>query len=76
MEHIKLTIEQQQHMRGSEDHVEFKKGDEITIMENRVWYNGSMMQPYFSELLMDLVEYESDKGWDCLCEVPIPYNNV
>lgn len=52
----------------------FKVGDEITIMENRVYYNGGMVQPRFVNLLMDLVEYESNEGWNYLKEIPIPYN--
>lgn len=36
MKHIKLTIEQLQHMRESEDHVEFKKGE-----HGNVSYNGA-----------------------------------
>ena len=55
---------------------EFKVGDEITIMEERVWFNGGFVTPKYRELLMDLVEYESNEGWNYLREVPIPYNKL
>lgn len=54
----------------------FKAGDEITIMEGRVWYNNGLVQPSYAELMMDLVEYESNEGWNYLLEIPIPYNKV
>lgn len=54
----------------------FKEGDEVTIMEGRVWYNNGMVQPTYRDLLMDLVEYESINGWNYLREIPIPYNKV
>lgn len=54
----------------------FKAGDEVTIMEGRVWYNNGMVQPTYRDLLMDLVEYESINGWKYLREIPIPYNKV
>lgn len=54
----------------------FKVGDEVTIYEGRVWFNGGMLQPTYRDLLMDLVEYESNEGWNYLREVPIPYNKV
>lgn len=54
----------------------FKVGDEITIMEGRVWFNNGMVQPVYRDLLMDLVEYESNEGWNCLREVPIPYSEL
>lgn len=54
----------------------FPKGGEVTIMENRVWYNNGMIQNAYAELLMDLVEYESINGWNYLREVPIPYNKA
>ena len=31
----------------------FPKGGEVTIMENRVWYNNGMIQNSYAELLMD-----------------------
>ena len=54
----------------------FKVGDEITIMEGHVWFNNGMVQPVYRDLLMDLVEYESNEGWNYLREVPIPYNKA
>lgn len=54
----------------------FKAGDEITIMEDRVWYNGGMVEPAYANLLMDLVEYESNEGWNYLREIPIPFNKA
>ena len=54
----------------------FKVGDEITIMGGRVWFNNGMVQPVYRDLLMDLVEYESNEGWNYLREVPIPYNKA
>ena len=54
----------------------FLVGDEITIMEGRVWYNNGMVQPIYVDLLMDLVEYESNEGWNYLREIPIPYNKA
>ena len=53
-----------------------KVGDEVTIMEGRVWFNNGMVQPVYRDLLMDLVEYESNEGWNYLREVPIPYNKA
>ena len=54
----------------------FKVGDEITIMEGRLWFNNGMVQPVYRDLLMDLVEYESNEGWNYLREIPIPYNKA
>lgn len=54
----------------------FKAGNEITIMEGRVWFNGGMVDRVHADLLSDLVEYESNEGWNYLREVPIPYNKV
>lgn len=55
----------------------FKKGDEITILENHVYYNGGMTQPYYSDLLMDLIEFETnERNGEYLKEIPIPYNKA
>ena len=54
----------------------FNVGDDITIMEGRVWFNNGMVQPVYRDLLMDLVEYESNEGWNYLREIPIPYNKA
>lgn len=54
----------------------FKVGDEVTIMEGRVWFNNGLVQRTYADLLMDLVEYESNKGWNYLREIPIPYNKA
>ena len=54
----------------------FKVGDEITIMEGRVWFNNGMVQPVYRDLLMDLVEYESNEGRNYLSEIPIQYNKA
>lgn len=53
-----------------------KAGDEITIMEGRVWFNSGMVSPTYRDLFMDLVEYESNEGWNYLREIPIPYNKI
>lgn len=53
-----------------------KVGDEITVMESRVYYNGGMVKPAYRDLLLDLVEYELNEGFIYLREIPIPYNKV
>lgn len=54
----------------------FRAGDEITVMGERVFYNGGMVEPSFYNLLLDIVEKEMKNGWDYLREVPIPYNKL
>ena len=54
----------------------FKAGDEVTIMEGRVWFNNGMVQKVYADLLMDLVEYESNEGWDYLREVVPTFNEI
>lgn len=53
-----------------------KVNDEVTVMEDKVFYNGGMVQPNYRDLLLDLIEYESNEGWNYLREIPIPYNKV
>lgn len=53
-----------------------KVNDEVTVMEDKVFYNGGMVQPNYRGLLLDLIEYESNEGWNYLREIPIPYNKV
>lgn len=51
-------------------------GSEITLVGNRLFYNGGMVEPVFYNLLMDLIEYENVKGHKYLKEIPIPFNKI
>lgn len=54
----------------------FPVGSEITVMNDRIFYNGGMIQPSFYDLFADLIEYETIKGFKYLREIPIPYNKI
>ena len=54
----------------------FPIGAEITIMGNRIYYNGGQIQPQFYDLFYDLIEYETNEGFNYLREIPIPYNKI
>ena len=54
----------------------FRVNDEITILDNRIYFNGGMVMPTYHSLLRELVEYELETGFKYLREVPIPYNKV
>lgn len=52
-----------------------KPGDEITIMNGRIQFNGGMVMPAFYDLLMGLIKRcETDRDFDAIRRVPIPYN--
>ena len=54
----------------------FLAGSEITIMGNRIYYNGGMIQPAYYDLFYDLIEYETNEGFNYLREIPIPINKI
>lgn len=51
-------------------------GSEITILNDRIYFNGGMISPAYYGLLYDLVEYEINEGFNYLREVAIPYNKI
>ena len=52
-----------------------KPGDEITIINGRVYFNGGMVMPAFYDFLMGLIKRcETDPNFTALRRVPIPYN--
>lgn len=51
-------------------------GAEITIMNDKIFYNGGVVEPAYYNLLADLVEYEMNEGFNYLREIPIPYNKA
>lgn len=55
---------------------EIPAGSEITILNDVVYFNGGMVQPYFRNLFLDLLEFEMVKGFNYLREIPIPYNKL
>lgn len=54
----------------------FLAGSEITVMGNRIYYNGGMIQPTYYDLFYDLIEYETNEGFNYLREIPIPVNKI
>ena len=54
----------------------FAVGSEITVLNDRIYFNGGQIQPAFYDLFYDLIEYETIKGFNYLREVPIPYNKL
>ena len=55
---------------------EFPIGAEITVLGNRLYYNGGMLHTQYYSLILDLLEYEAIKGPQYLREIPIPYNKL
>ena len=54
----------------------FLAGSEITVMGNRIYYNGGMIQPTYYDIFYDLIEYETNEGFNYLREIPIPVNKI
>lgn len=54
----------------------FPIGAEITVMNDRIFYNGGMIQPSYYDLFYDLIEYETNEGFKYLKEIPIPFNKI
>lgn len=54
----------------------FPVGGEITVLNDKIYYNGGMVTPLYYSILHDLLEYEFNEGFKYLKEVPIPYNKV
>lgn len=55
---------------------EFPIGATITYMNGRIFYNDGLIQPAFYDLFADLIEYETNEGFNYLREIPIPYNKL
>ena len=54
----------------------FPVGATITVMNGRIFYNDGMIQPHFYDLFYDLLEYETNEGFNYLREIVIPYNKL
>lgn len=54
----------------------FRVNDEITILDGRIYFNGGMVMPTYYNLLSELIEYETNEGFNYLRQVPIPYNKI
>lgn len=53
------------------------EGSELTIMENRIYFEGGMITPAYYYLMLQLIkDYDEGKEPKYLKEVPIPYNKV
>lgn len=50
-------------------------GNELTVLNNTIFYNGGMIEPGFYEEFKELIIKEMKKPY-FLKEVPIPYNKV
>lgn len=55
---------------------QIKKGSEITIMNDTIYFNGGMVDSMFYDIFRDLIEQETKNGFHFLKEVTIPYNKV
>ena len=53
-----------------------KKGSEITVMNDTIYFNDGMVDTMFYDIFRDLIEMELKEGFNYLKEVPIPYNKV
>lgn len=53
-----------------------KPGDEITVMNDRLFFNGGMVELQYYNLFMELIYNEIKNGFNYLKEVPILYNKV
>ena len=53
-----------------------KKGAELTIMKDTIYFNGGMVDRMFYDIFRDLIDQELKNGFHFLKEVPIPYNKV
>lgn len=53
-----------------------KKGSELTIMNDTIYFNGGMVDNMFYDIFRDLIDQEFREGFHFLKEIPIPYNKV
>lgn len=53
-----------------------KKGSEITVMNDTIYFNDGMVDTMFYDIFRDLIEMELKEGFNYLKEVPILYNKV
>lgn len=53
--------------------VVYKKEDTLTVINNNLFYNDMMISPAFYEELMNLIDFETNNGWNYLREVKIEY---
>ena len=51
-----------------------KKGSELTIMNDTIYFIGGMVDSMFYDIFRDLIDQELRDGFYFLKEVPIPYN--
>ena len=50
-------------------------GSELTVLGDRIYFNGGQIMPGLYRLFMELVQSELDKP-HYLREIPVPYNKV
>jgi len=55
---------------------QIKKGSEITIMNDTIYFNGGMVDSMFYDIFRDLIDQETKNGFYFLKEVTIPYNKI
>lgn len=55
---------------------QIKKGSEITIMNDTIYFNGGMVDRMYYDIFRDLIMQEIQEGFHFLKEVTIPYNKV
>ena len=53
-----------------------KKGSELTIMNDTIYFNGGMVDNMFYDIFRDLIDQELRDRFHFQKEVPIPYNKV
>ena len=53
-----------------------KKGSDLTIMNDTIYFNGGMVDNMFYDIFRDLIDQELRDGFHFLKEIPIPYNKV
>ena len=53
-----------------------KKGSELTIMNDTIYFNGGMVDNMFYDIFRDLIDQELRDGFHFLNEKTIPYNKV
>ncbi|MCD8208284.1 MAG: hypothetical protein LUD72_10140 [Bacteroidales bacterium] len=49
-----------------------KKGTIITVINGRFFVNDVVVEPVFYNLLHDLIEYETNEGFNYIKEIPLP----
>jgi hypothetical protein len=55
---------------------EISIGTQLDIMYNRLYVNGGMVSPAYYGVLMDIIDNESENGYNYLREVIIPLNKA